>query len=285
VYDALGSSRGGPAIGEQEVVVAIITISRGAYSGIEALAESLREELGYRLLSREELLADTAKEFGASESQLESALKHRPGLLEGRGLTKLHYVHCAQAVIAKAVQGDNLVYHGEAGHLLLKGIPHHLRVLLVANMEDRVATTMERCDLTRDKAREYVRKLDEERDKWVKWVHGVDMSDPATFDLMINLERIPVASAIAIIISTVRRDFQTTPESQKIVDDLVLASEIRAKIGLEPNISDDRIEVEASDGVVTVTANARYLADADRVKQLALQVPGVTDIESKMETR
>ncbi len=227
--------------------MAIITISRGAYSGIEALAESLREELGYRLLSREELLADTAKEFGASESQLESALKHRPGLLEGRGLTKLH--------------------------------------LLVANMEDRVATTMERCDLTRDKAREYVRKLDEERDKWVKWVHGVDMSDPATFDLMINLERIPVASAIAIIISTVRRDFQTTPESQKIVDDLVLASEIRAKIGLEPNISDDRIEVEASDGVVTVTANARYLADADRVKQLALQVPGVKDIESKMETR
>jgi cytidylate kinase len=285
VYDALGSSRGGPAIGEQEVVVAIITISRGAYSGIEALAESLREELGYRLLSREELLVNTAKEFGASESQLESALKHRPGLLEGRGLTKLHYVHCAQAVIAKAVQGDNLVYHGEAGHLLLKGIPHHLRVLLVANMEDRVATTMERCDLTRDKAREYVRKLDEERDKWVKWVHGVDMSDPATFDLMINLERIPVASAIAIIISTVRRDFQTTPESQKIVDDLVLASEIRAKIGLEPNISDDRIEVEASDGVVTVTANARYLADADRVKQLALQVPGVKDIESKMETR
>ncbi len=265
--------------------MAIITISRGAYSGIEALAESLREELGYRLLSREELLVNTAKEFGASESQLESALKHRPGLLEGRGLTKLHYVHCAQAVIAKAVQGDNLVYHGEAGHLLLKGIPHHLRVLLVANMEDRVATTMERCDLTRDKAREYVRKLDEERDKWVKWVHGVDMSDPATFDLMINLERIPVASAIAIIISTVRRDFQTTPESQKIVDDLVLASEIRAKIGLEPNISDDRIEVEASDGVVTVTANARYLADADRVKQLALQVPGVKDIESKMETR
>jgi cytidylate kinase len=277
--------RAAPATGEQEVAVAIITISRGAYSGIEALAESLREELGYRLLSREELLADTAKEFGASESQLESALKHRPGLLEGRGLTKLHYVHCAQAVIAKAVQGDNLVYHGEAGHLLLKGIPHHLRVLLVANMEDRVATTMERCDLTRDKAREYVRKLDEERDKWVKWVHGVDMSDPATFDLMINLERIPVASAIAIIISTVRRDFQTTPESQKIVDDLVLASEIRAKIGLEPNISDDRIEVEASDGVVTVTANARYLADADRVKQLALQVPGVKDIESKMETR
>ncbi len=54
----------------------IITISRGAYSGIEGLAERLRDELGYRLFSREELLVNTAEEFGASASQLESALKH-----------------------------------------------------------------------------------------------------------------------------------------------------------------------------------------------------------------
>ena len=265
--------------------MAIITISRGAYSGIEALAERLREELGYRLLSREELLVNTAKEFGASESQLESALKHRPGLLEGRGLTRLRYIHCVQAVIAKAVQGDNLVYHGEAGHLLLKGIPHNLRIMVVADRETRIGTVMERCGLARDKAIEYVKKLDEERDKWVQWVHGVDMRDPATFDLVINLENIPVPSAIAIVAQTLSRDFQTTPESQKIVDDLVLASEIRAKIGLDRAISDDKIEVEVNDGVVMIRANARYLADADRVKQLALQVPGVKDIESKMETR
>jgi cytidylate kinase len=265
--------------------VAIVTISRGAYSGIEALAERLCEELGYRLLSREELLVNTAKEFGASESQLESALKHKPGLLEGRGLTRLHYIHCVQAVIAKAAQGDNLVYHGEAGHLLLRGIPHHLRIMLVANVENRIGAVMERCNLTRQKAIEYVKKLDEDRDKWGKWVHGVDTSDPATFDLVINLERVPVPSAIAIIAETASRDFQTAPESQAIVDDLVLASEIRARMGLDRSISDDRIDVEASDGIVTITANARSLADADKVRQLARQIPGVKSIESKIETR
>lgn len=262
--------------------MAIITISRGAYSGIESLAERLREELGYRLLSREELLVATAKEFGASESQLESALKHRPGLLEGRALTRLHYVYCVQAVMAKAVQADNLVYHGEAGHLLLKRIPHHLRVMIVANTEARIGITMERCSLTREKAMEYVKTLDEERDKWVKWVHGVDMNDPTTFDLMVNLERVPVASAIAIIAETARRDFQTTPEAQKIVDDLVIASEIRARMGLDRDIADDKIEVAADAGVVTITSGARGVADADRVRQLALQVTGVRNVESKI---
>ena len=257
--------------------MAIITITRGAYSGVEAL--------GYRLFSREELLASTATEYGASASQVESALKHRPGLLEGRGLTRLHYISCVQATIAKVAQGDNLVYHGEAGHLLLKGIPHHLRIMVVANRETRITTVMERCGLPRDRAIEYVKTLDDERNKWVKWVHDVDMTDPATVDLVINLERIPEASAVAIVAQMVNRDFQATPESQRIVDDLVLASEIRAKMGLDRDISDDRIEVEASGGVVRITANARYLTDADRVKQLAMQIPGVKDIESKMETR
>jgi len=265
--------------------VSIITISRAAYSGIEDLAERLSEELGYGLLSREELLVNSAREFGASENQLASALKHRPGLLEGRGLTRLHYIYCVQATIAKAVQGDNLVYHGEAGHLLLKDVPHNLRVLVVAGREARIATVMDKCSLTRDKAIEYAKTLDEERDKWVAWVHGVDMRDPATFDLVINLANIPVPSAVEIIAQTVRRDFQTTQRSQQIVDDLVLASEIRAKIGLDRDIPDERIEVAASDGVVTITTGARYLADADRVKQVAMGIPGVKEVESRMEAR
>ena len=65
--------------------MAIITISRGTFGGVKEMAECLSGQLGYRLLTREELLASTAKAFGATEGQLESALLHRPGFLEGRG--------------------------------------------------------------------------------------------------------------------------------------------------------------------------------------------------------
>jgi osmotically-inducible protein OsmY len=62
------------------------------------------------------------------------------------------------------------------------------------------------------------------------------------------------------IAETAARDFQTTSQSQKLVDDLVLVSEIRAKMALDRSISDDRIQVEADNGVVTITANVRQLA-------------------------
>ena len=265
--------------------MAIITISRGTYSGGKALAECLSKDLGYRLLSREELLTSTANASGVSEQQLESALAYRPGFMEGRGLGKLHYIYCVQASLAKAVQSDNVVYHGQAGHLLLKGIPHHLRLMVVANMEYRIAAARKRSHLTRDKAIQLIKELDEERDKWVQWVYGVDRTDPTTYDLEINLERIPIQNVCATVADTARRDFQTTAESQKIVDDLVLSSEVRARIGSDRGISDHRIEVEAKDGVVAITGIVRSSRDMERVSELVKQIPGVKDVESKLGTR
>lgn len=264
--------------------MAIVTISRGSFSGIEVLAERLSEDLGYRLLSREELLAHTAEEFGALKSQLESALKHAPSFLEGRGLGRRHFVYCVQATMAKAVQSDNVVYYGEAGHLLLKGIPHHLRVRLAASMEDRIGAAMECCGLRRERAVQYVKESDRALEKWVKWVHGVDINDLATVDLAINLEHVPIQSACALIAETARRDFRTTPQSQKIVDDLVIGSQIRARIGLDRRISDERIALEVDDGVVTIATNARFVADAHRARELVSHIPGIKAIESTIES-
>ena len=72
--------------------MAIITISRGTYSGGKELAEHMSKDLGYRLLSREDLLTDAAKEFGVSESKLETALMFKPGFLDSLNLRKIHYI-------------------------------------------------------------------------------------------------------------------------------------------------------------------------------------------------
>ena len=262
--------------------MAIITISRGTYAGVEELARLLGDTLGYRQYTREELLRDAAQQYSASHSQVESALENRPGFLEGRGLKKLQFVYCAQATMARAAQADNLVYRGQAGHLLLRGIPHHLRVRAVASIEYRVAAAMKQCDLNHRKAFEYIKEADNARNKWIKWVHGVEADDIRTYDLVINLERIPVPTAAAIIADTAQRDFQTTPESQQMLDDLVLASELRAQVGLDRNIADDKIGIDAHAGVVTISGNVRSLPDVQRVEEIALQIDGVVKVEAEI---
>jgi cytidylate kinase len=263
--------------------MAIVTISRAAFSGVEELAKLLAEEMGYRISSREELLAKAAEDFGALKSELESALIHRPGLLEGRGLKKLKIVNCARATMAAIVCDDDIVYHGEAGHLLLGPVPHHLRVRAVASMEARVTCAMPLTGLPRDKAEQYVKDMDEKRNHWVQWVHGVDMNDPRSFDLMVNLERVPLHSAVGLIADAARKDFATTPESQQAMVDFALASEVKARVGLTSNVAAERMEIAAADGIVTIRTTARYMADAEEVADVARQISGVSEVRTELK--
>lgn len=265
--------------------MAIITISRGTYSGGKELAERLAEKLGYRLLSREQLLTDANKEFGVSQEKLENALLHKPGFFEGVSLQRIHYIAYLTAAMCEEVQGDNVIYQGQAGHLLLKGIPHHLRLKVVADMEYRIKAAMERSNFTRDKAIDYIRQMDEDRDKWVRSIYGVDRNDPLTYDLIVNLEHISTTSACDIVAETVNRDFKTTPESQQLMDNLVLASQVRARIAKDGHIADDHIEVEADNGVITLAGIVRSWAEADKVRELVCHISGIREVNSKMGIR
>jgi len=259
--------------------MAIITISRGTYSGGKSLAESVRAHLGYRITSREDLLRDAAASFEASEEELEDALLHRPGFLERRRLGRLHYIHCLEAALAKLAQADNIVYHGQAGQLLLSGVPHHLRVLVVADMEYRIAAARERDRVTRRRAIKLIEEADEARDEWVRRIYGVDRDDLTTYDFVVNLQHIPIPDACEMIAELVARDFRTTPESQQVIDNLVLASEVRARIGLDEDIVDDKLTVNVADGRVTVSGRVRTRREAKRVEQVVRRVPGVVDVE------
>lgn len=265
--------------------MAIITISRGTYSGGKDLAERISKDLGYRLLSREELLTDTAKEFGVSEQKLETALMFKPSFLDNFNLRKVHYICYVQAAMAKEVQNDNVVYHGQAGHLLLHGVPHHLRLKVVADMEYRINAAIQRGNFTRDKAIKYIHNKDDERDKWVRAVYGVDRNDPSTYDLIVNIERISIDAATKVVDQLATTEFKTTPESNRIMDNMVAATEIRARIAASREIPDDHIDVEMEDGVVTLCGTVRSLADADKLREFVSHLPGVKDIVSKMGTR
>jgi osmotically-inducible protein OsmY len=100
---------------------------------------------------------------------------------------------------------------------------------------------------------------------------------------MVNLGRVPTASAVRMIDDLARRDFRTTPESQSALDDLALTSEIRARVGLEERIPDDRMDIEVRDGMVTVRTTARFMADVPRVGEIARTVPGVREVRSELK--
>ncbi len=82
--------------------MAIITISRGTFSGGQSLAECIAEKLGYRCISRE-VLVEAAKQYGVPLEKLSKALEDAPGFLERLTTERAHYLACIRVALCKEV--------------------------------------------------------------------------------------------------------------------------------------------------------------------------------------
>jgi len=186
----------------------------------------------------------------------------------------------APAALAEEVKSGHVVYHGNAGHLMLKGAHAVLRVRVVAPIEKRLAMLEERLNLSGNEALEYIQRADEERRKWTRYLYGVNWEDPVLYDVVFNLENIEIDQACRSINTLIRtcKCFQFTPECQTELQDLATASRVRANVALNPPTSHLEIEVEAMGGHVAIRGKVTEADERKEVERVALAVPGVTTV-------
>lgn len=253
--------------------MSIITISRGSYSRGKEVAEKLGRSLDYQCLSRD-ILLEASERYNIPEIKLVRAIHDAPSILERFTYSKETYVAYIRAALLRQARKDNLVYHGLAGHFLLKRIPHVLKVRIIADLEDRVQEEMKRENISSEEARQILLKDDEERHKWSKNLYGIDTWDSSLYDLVINIKYITVDGAVDIIKCALKDPrFQTTPAGQELVNEMSLAAEIEAAL-----IQDiPSIQVEAKEGEVFIYLRKDLCKDEElllRVKRLASKVAG-----------
>jgi hypothetical protein len=179
--------------------------------------------------------------------------------------------------LLKEVRTGRAIYHGLAGHLLLRGAPGLLRLRIIAPMEFRIRMAQDRLKLSASAAVGHIEKMDHDRRQWTQFLYGVDWGDPALYDLVINLEEITIEQACLLVISMLEQGgFEWTPERQTMVDDLALASRVRAELAVNPFTSNLEVDVKASGGAVSVRGD--FFEQSEAVLRVALAVPGVTGL-------
>ena len=210
----------------------IITISRGSMSGGKALAECLADVLGYRCVARE-VLHDAATTLGASVEAVTSKFETAPGLWSRFTHERQIYKLAVQAALAEFCAEGDLIYHGLAGQILLRNLPTVLRVRLISPLRKRaekLARAHHRMGIS--SAEEILRDMDQERMRWIKLMYGVDVQDPALYDLTLNLEAISLDTACAIVAEVVvQPEYQITEDVSAELE--AFAFECRKQLRLE----------------------------------------------------
>ena len=213
----------------------VVTISRGSYSrGIE-IAEKLAQKLGYECISREVLL-EASKEFNIPEVKLVQAIEDAPSIFDHIKDGKRRYVAFIREAFLEYIQKDNIVYHGFAGHFFTKDIPNILKARIIANLDFRVKVLMEREKISEEKARKLLYKIDAERRKWSMYLYGIDTNATELYDVLLHIDCLQVDGAIDFIYELAKRPcFQTTPESQKKLSELLEAAKIYTNSSIQDN--------------------------------------------------
>ena len=263
--------------------MAVVTISHQMGAGGPEIGMALAQRLGYRYVNQE-LLLDAARRYGLAEERLSHLDESKPTLFERFDTETRQHITVLQTTLLEFAELDNAVLMRGGGQWLLRGVPHALRVRIIAPFEHRVKQWIKRtAEMTGETpnqraAADFVRRDDAEKSGRMKYLYEVDVADPTLYELIVNTEKLRHEAVVEVLERLVRRpEMATTDEGRQLVASRALASRVQVALATHPETRRYRITVEAHGGTVTLEGTAAL----DRAVEVARSVPGVRGVKTQ----
>src|SRR5882672_3532571 len=199
---------------------------------------SLVKRLGYRYVDQK-LIQDAVRRYGLAEEKLSHLDESKPTLFERFDAETRHYITILQTTLLDFAELDNAVLMGRGGQWLLRGIPHVLRVRVIAPFELRVKRWIKRTaemtgeTPTQRAAADFVRRDDAEKAGRMRYLYEVDLADPMLYDFTVSTERLGYDAVVEMIQSTINRpETATTDAARRTVASRALASRVQVALAI-----------------------------------------------------
>jgi cytidylate kinase len=260
------------------MAVAVITQQIGS-RGLE-IAELAARELGYRLLTGQELVAQTSSRYKITPEQLLVIDERTPHFWERLRTDTDRFLAFLRAELLRELADDRLIVvgRGSAHHLPRSGCG--LRVHVIGSLEDRMARVAGDEKLSRGAAEKRVRDYDHEIRSRVQTVCAVDIEDPNLYALVLNSSAMKITGCAAALAAAAREiDSRVTAEDWQQLRDAAIGAQVRAAIHAHPQLKSSQIDIECSDGAVRINGPGLVPPWDGLTDQVVRQVAGVASVE------
>lgn len=260
-----------------------ITISRKMGTNGTEIAKLVARELRYNYYGTEEIekkaremgfLDDIKKVDDKAPSKLERLFSYRPEIL----LDHLYIV------IYELARFGNAVILGRGGNMLFNSLPYALHIRIIASREKRLNNLLER-GYEREKAFLLMGKTDQERESFVKFAFKKDWENPDLYDMVFNMDKFSVNTAVDMILCAVRADEITGRSSgkAKALEMMEMAVKVRtalAEAGFPSGYISAFVDLP---GKVRLTGVVQVPWEKTAAGKAAQEVEGVLTVENKIE--
>ncbi len=194
-------------------------------------------------------------------------------------------IFTAEEVYDLAVKG-NVLIRGWGATVLLRSVPHIPCIRVCAPMELRVKRLMERLETDDEELARHEIEVDDAARAARMGEHvNVAWGDPTLYDLTINTERVPIATAIEQVLAlAASAAFQETPASRQLLADIALRARTRAALRSDARTAGIDITVEARAGRLALRGIVVDEREKALVREVAGKVPGAAGVDDELRT-
>ena len=258
--------------------MSIVAISETTGSLGNEIGRKVSERLGYRFADRD-IIAKAAEQYGAELSDLRHATEEKPSFWERLTDSQHRYRTYLDSIILEMASGDDVVLAGLAAAVVLRHVPHALRVRANAPERVRANRLEQQQGLTREAALDLVRHTDHERATRVKFLYRANVDDLLLYDIVLNTERLTADEGARLIQEMVREQrFRTTASARDHLIDLSIEARAKASFMASPILDPDRVAVSASGGCASLQGSVDTDDEYRLVHETVARIPGVTRI-------
>jgi cytidylate kinase len=243
------------------------------------LAEELHERLGWKILSQEDVSSAAAKAYRMTEQELFRGLYLPANFYERFTHRKTRYLLATQATVTELLADGDGIYHGLAGQFLFADLCNAFKVRIVAPMEYRIETAMQRFGLTRAEARRHLSDADDYRSRWGRQIFHADITDADLYDLVINLEQLSIDRAATMIVEIMGGDdYRPTAQCIQEYHDFALERRIKAELFFNSPFTPDITHVEVRNSEVFLSGDKAFAVAESGLVDFVGKVRGVEKI-------
>jgi cytidylate kinase len=260
--------------------MAIIAITRHVGLHGAELARLTAERLGYRLLTSEQLVAATSRTYNVPAEVLAIADERRPTFWMRFKTDTGRLSALFRAVVLKEMARNQLVLIGRSVAQILPELGCGLRVRLCGPLKERARVAAEEEKLTAALAEARVRDYDREVRARIQTLFGIDIDDPSSYNLVLNVFAVPLASSAALLECFAGEiDRKATAEQWGRMRDAALGAEARAALLNHPKLGNAPFRVQCSGGAVQVVGLGIVPPWDDMVGEVVRRIKGVKSVQ------
>ncbi len=96
---------------------------------------------------------------------------------------------------------------GRGGNLITKSLNNGFHIRLIGSPEQKIERVVKYYNIPYSEAKQFVKRQDSARRKWVKDHFNVDVEDPENYDVVINTDRMPIEDAAKMVSTLIRKRY------------------------------------------------------------------------------